>query len=356
MKTAILLHGTKGSSRGEWFPWLKVQLEEIGYLVWVPDLPNAFRPNITEYKKFIFENVPWDINTETILVGHSSGSVAILGLLQSLANEVKVKACYLVGSFKDNLGRDDLNDLFLEPFDFEKIKHKSRLFYFIHSDNDPKCPLEGAEYLHSQIGGDLLILPGQQHFSINTAGEQYSEFPYLFHLIAGDVMQAEDVVELYGILESNGVEIWLDGGWGVDALLETQTRPHGDLDIEVQKKDLQVLNELLKSRGYREILRSDTSAKNYMLGDDMARFVDIHVIEFDENGNGVYGPATDGFVFPAAAFSGKGKILGKEVNCISPEWVVQFHTGYELRENDFHDVLAICEKFGIKIPKEYQKK
>jgi lincosamide nucleotidyltransferase A/C/D/E len=35
--------------------------------------------------------------------------------------------------------------------------------------------------------------------------------------------------------------------------------------------------------------------------------------------------------------------------------MVKFHTGYELDENDFHDVLALCEKFGIEVPAEYRK-
>ena len=32
-------------------------------------------------------------------------------------------------------------------------------------------------------------------------------------------MTAEDVIAFYSLLERLGVEIWIDGGWGVDALL-----------------------------------------------------------------------------------------------------------------------------------------
>ena len=48
-------------------------------------------------------------------------------------------------------------------------------------------------------------------------------------------MLAEDVLELYALLLEHGVQIWLDGGWGIDALLERQTRPHKDLDAFVDK-------------------------------------------------------------------------------------------------------------------------
>ncbi len=38
MKTAIILHGTLGSPDGNWFQWLKEQLEEKGFMVWLPPL------------------------------------------------------------------------------------------------------------------------------------------------------------------------------------------------------------------------------------------------------------------------------------------------------------------------------
>lgn len=44
-------------------------------------------------------------------------------------------------------------------------------------------------------------------------------------------MISEDVLALYTALHELGIQIWIDGGWGVDALLGEQTRPHQDLDI-----------------------------------------------------------------------------------------------------------------------------
>ena len=51
-------------------------------------------------------------------------------------------------------------------------------------------------------------------------------------------MTVEDVANLCEELKRLRVEVWIDGGWAVDALLEEQTRPHGDLDIVVQEKDV----------------------------------------------------------------------------------------------------------------------
>ncbi len=179
MKNALILHGTNGSSQENWFPWLKQQLEEAGYTVWVPDLPGADAPNLKTYNKFIFTDHDFKITPETILIGHSSGAMAILGLLEALPENFQVKASYLVGAFKNDLGWEALKAIFAKPFDFEKIKHKSKAFYFIHSDNDPYCPLDHAEFLNEQLGGKLIVMPGQKHFSVGTYGEEYREFPEL---------------------------------------------------------------------------------------------------------------------------------------------------------------------------------
>ena len=66
-------------------------------------------------------------------------------------------------------------------------------------------------------------------------------------------MTAADLLSLYRELESMGTSVWVDGGWGVDALLGEQTRPHKDLDIAIQQKDVAKLCLLLQSLGYREV-------------------------------------------------------------------------------------------------------
>lgn len=44
-------------------------------------------------------------------------------------------------------------------------------------------------------------------------------------------MRAADMIQVVEALEEADVEVWLDGGWGVDALLEEHTREHDDLDV-----------------------------------------------------------------------------------------------------------------------------
>ena len=168
-------------------------------------------------------------------------------------------------------------------------------------------------------------------------------------------MTSADVIDLYAALQNQGVKIWVDGGWGVDALLGEQTRSHGDLDIAIEQKDVPMLRELLEGRGYREIKLEVARPWNFVLGDASGREMDVHVIVLTEQGDGLYGPAEKGEMYPAAALTGIGTIGGQTVRCISPEWAIQFHSGYELKEKDFRDVSALCAKFGIGLPAIYER-
>lgn len=99
MKNALILHGTDNNSQNNWFQWLKGQLQEKGFSVLVPNLPNAHRPNPKIYNRFLLDS-GFDFNSESILVGHSSGAVAILSLLQHLPDNAIINSVYLVGSFR----------------------------------------------------------------------------------------------------------------------------------------------------------------------------------------------------------------------------------------------------------------
>ena len=54
-------------------------------------------------------------------------------------------------------------------------------------------------------------------------------------------MTSEALVELLRVFEDGGIEVWLDGRCAVDALLETQTRPHKDVDMILRTTDLEKL-------------------------------------------------------------------------------------------------------------------
>ncbi|MBI2622304.1 nucleotidyltransferase family protein [Candidatus Microgenomates bacterium] len=162
-------------------------------------------------------------------------------------------------------------------------------------------------------------------------------------------MEAEDVIELYKLFKENGIEVWIDGGWGIDALLGKQTRPHNDLDIAIYHKDKPKLRKLLEERGYKDIERGDTSDWNFVVVSGNKE-IDTHVFEFDNDGNNIYG-----IEYPKDSLTGTGIINGVTVRCISLDYVIKFHENYEPKEKDFTDIKALCDKFGLELPKNYKK-
>jgi lincosamide nucleotidyltransferase A/C/D/E len=162
-------------------------------------------------------------------------------------------------------------------------------------------------------------------------------------------MTANDVVELLRLLQANGLDVCVDGGWGVDALLGRQTRPHSDLDIAIPHDQVPRLREVLRSRGYKDRPRDDTRDCSFVLADDTGRQLDVHSYIFDRDGRNVFGVA-----YPAESLRGAGSIEGYPVKTITPEWLVKFHSGYTLDANDYHDVRALCQKFDIDLPMAYR--
>jgi len=184
MKKAVILHGTDADHTQNWFPWLKTQLEKDNYEVWVPDLPGAQRPNMDVYLSFLLGQ-GWDFQ-DNVVVGHSSGAVTILGLLQSLPKDIKVDTAILIGAFTKGLADkpswEMLRDLFSKLFDYDLIKQKAKRFIFIHSPDDPYCPIEEARWLCQQVEGEFIEIPNSKHFSYKL-DSRFKEFPELLELI-----------------------------------------------------------------------------------------------------------------------------------------------------------------------------
>ena len=161
-------------------------------------------------------------------------------------------------------------------------------------------------------------------------------------------LAGDQVLELYNWFKDNGITVWIDGGWGVDALLGRQTRPHADLDIAVARTDNAALRRLLEDNGYAEVPRDDSSEFMYVMESAAGVSLDIHVFEYDETGNNTYGIA-----YPFGSLTGTGIINGQAVNCIEAQFMLQFKTGYVPKAKDVQDVHALCEQFGFEPPESW---
>ena len=179
MKNAIILHGTHDRPDQYWFPYIKGKLEEKGYSVWLPQLPDV-KPNLEEWLPFILDGGVF--GAETILIGHSAGAQIILSVLENL--DVTIKQAVMVSGYAKLLrATADIEKNEVEP-DWDKIRGKAREFVFINSDNDPwECDDTQGRIMLDHIGGILVIPKGEGHMGSNYFNQQYDEHPLLARLL-----------------------------------------------------------------------------------------------------------------------------------------------------------------------------
>ena len=161
-----------------------------------------------------------------------------------------------------------------------------------------------------------------------------------------------DVRWFLDLTRSLGIEVWLDGGWAVDAHVGRQTRPHNDIDIALQASDSLALQSALELQGFVEIDLVHRLPHNFVYGDSDGRKIDFHLFEFDGSGDGVYGDR--GPIYPAAALVAWGTIADQRVRCMGAPEMLTFHTGYQHDADDAHDVVLLCETFGLGVPEQYR--
>lgn len=173
----FIIHGAYGSAEENWFPWLRDELEEKGFQVFVPNFPTPDGQTLENWMK-VFDEYGHYLNEETVLIGHSIAVAFILNVLERL--QKPVKACFLVAGFVDFLGDAELdliNKSFTDrDFDWLKIKENCKNFHIYYSDNDPYVPLEKAQMLSYKLGVDLRLVEGAGHFN-HAAG--YDKFELL---------------------------------------------------------------------------------------------------------------------------------------------------------------------------------
>jgi lincosamide nucleotidyltransferase A/C/D/E len=175
-------------------------------------------------------------------------------------------------------------------------------------------------------------------------------------------MDPKDVIDIYELLLKNNIQVWLTGGWGIDALLGKQTRSHKDLDVIMLLADVPALFDILKMQGYTpgriweenrwlEDENGNQIATAFVLRDSQGYELDVHAFCFDQYDNGI--PAwevTDDFIFTKDDLSGIGSIAGFSVQCITAQSQMVCHTGYELPERHLQDLRLLQEKFNLEYP------
>lgn len=167
-------------------------------------------------------------------------------------------------------------------------------------------------------------------------------------------MPAREARALLAAFRTHGVTPCVGGGWAVDALVGSPTRPHADLDLWSAADEAEGLFAALVGQGVDRIHPWPGDRPwNFVLHDGRSRRVDLHFYEPLGDGRLRYGPVASPFLFTDDDLSGEGEIAGLPVRCERPEFALRNHVGYDARDVDAHDVALLCRRFGLEPPEGF---
>lgn len=183
MKNAIIFHGTGGTDKSFWFPYVKKYLEAKGYSVSIPLLPDTDNPDIKNWLPVALNE---KYTKETVLIGHSAGCPLQLSVLENI--KIKIKQAIMVSGYARRKGAASNfeEELILQSkYNWKKIAENVDDLILINSDNDPwGCTdVEGRHILDNIGKGKLIVMKGEGHMGSDKFKQPYKEFPFLLKII-----------------------------------------------------------------------------------------------------------------------------------------------------------------------------
>ena len=171
-KKVFIVHGWGGSPKENWLPWLKKELENRGFEVFVPQLPDPDNPRIQNWIPALAKVVGIP-DEQTYFVGHSMGCQTIARYLEGLPENIKVGgAVFVAGFFKRLTGLEDEPGVpetdahwLGTPLDLAKVKSHLPKSIALFSDNDPYVPLDNQDDYRDKLGSKIIIEHNMGHFN-----------------------------------------------------------------------------------------------------------------------------------------------------------------------------------------------
>jgi len=181
MTNVIIVHSTYNNPEGNWFPWLKTELEKLNCQVFVPRFPTPENQSLENWLK-VFEDYKQYLNEDTIVVGHSLGPAFLLSVLETLDHPIK--SAFFVSSFIGFIGNSEYNVLSktftLKEFNWQKIKQNCKHFLLISSQNDPYVELSHGQEIAISLNSPIIVLPSAGHINSESG---YTHFEFLLEKI-----------------------------------------------------------------------------------------------------------------------------------------------------------------------------
>jgi len=164
---AIIIPGN-GCDEGEplddvmWYGWLARALRrDCSFEVPLRPFPDPLYAHERVWKKFARESL--GIDERTVIVGHSSGAVCALRLMEECE---RIGGCVLVSAYDNDLGDavERESGYFGRPFDYERMRTHTPWIVQFHSTNDRLVPVACARRIAEALQSDYYESTTDGHF------------------------------------------------------------------------------------------------------------------------------------------------------------------------------------------------
>lgn len=174
---AVIIPGNGNTEISEnWFPYVKRGLESLGINVIAKNMPDPKLARRKFWIPFIEKELSRDENS--ILIGHSSGAVAILRYLENH----KVVGTVIVGACHTDLGLEEgkLSGYFDDEWHWNEIKQNTGWIVQFASTDDPFIPIEEARFIRDKLDSEYHEYNDEGHFG---GDKNKTEFPEIVNII-----------------------------------------------------------------------------------------------------------------------------------------------------------------------------
>jgi len=183
--TYVIFHGAYGDVKGNWFPYLKKELTNLGQEVIIDQYPvedwknvekagKSFKPTKQTLSNWmhLFEKntLPQLKGKKLCFVGHSLGPVFILHLIEK--HHLYLECGIFVMPFIEALNTESAwqfdvvnSSFYKKDFDFKRLKKYIPHSYVIYSDNDPFVDVKLALAFGQKLDSCPILIKKSFHIS-----------------------------------------------------------------------------------------------------------------------------------------------------------------------------------------------
>jgi len=177
----IIVHGCPSTPEDKgynkhWMPWTQKRLIEHGIPTELPTIPEPWKPQYELFKK---EFERFEVDEDTVLIGHSCGCAFLVRWLGE--NPIKISKLILIAPWKVAVNKNEYKAKFYGYKIDESVKDRIGNIIMFTADNEKVGGKESIGIYHNSLGGEIIELKGRGHYTFKDMGTD--EFPELIETV-----------------------------------------------------------------------------------------------------------------------------------------------------------------------------